>query len=67
MNELKVSGEKCTVYLCGTKCDLLEWTDDVATSETNAAMAYADEMSAKYVETSAKTGHNVGKSLVEIK
>ncbi|KAL5459867.1 hypothetical protein EMCRGX_G033254 [Ephydatia muelleri] len=61
MNELKVSEEKCAVYLCGTKHDLQEWTDDVATSETNAAMAYADEMSTRYIETSSKTGHNVEK------
>lgn len=78
--------QKCAVYLCGTKHDLQEWTDDVATSETNAAMAYADgmlahrctsidiyfnpfcqEMSTRYIETSSKTGHNVGKSSVEIK
>eukprot|EP00731_Ephydatia_muelleri_P021372 Em0013g1099a len=59
VNELKQSEEGCSVHLCGTKFDLVETDKKARKVDVNTAKEYADEISAKYLETSSKTGHNI--------
>ena len=64
VNELKTSEEDCNVYLCGTKCDLVEDNKTVRDVDKRVVEEYREEIGAKdNIETSAKTGHNVGECL----
>ena len=61
VNELKTSEEDCTVYLCGTKCDLVAENKTARKVDRHIVEAYREEIGAKdIIETSAKTGHNIG-------
>jgi Ras-related protein Rab-24 len=60
VNELKTSEEDCNVYLCGTKCDIVEENKMARDVDKRVVEEYREEIGAKdNMETSAKTGHNV--------
>ena len=59
VNELKQTEEDCVVYLCGTKYDLVEENKKARKVDLGLVRDYADEISAKFMETSAKTGYNI--------
>ena len=60
VNELKTSEEDCTVYLCGTKYDLVAENKTTRKVDRHLVEAYREEIGAKdIIETSAKTGHNI--------
>lgn len=59
VNELKQTEEDCVLYLCGTKYDLVEENKKARKIDLSTARGYAEEISAKCVETSAKTGYNI--------
>lgn len=59
VNELKQTEEECVVYLCGTKVDLVEENKKLRKVEQTHIREYADDIAAKYTETSAKTGFNI--------
>eukprot|EP00731_Ephydatia_muelleri_P021383 Em0013g1110a len=59
VDELRNCEENCKIYLCGTKLDLVKgdtWTHE---NIRHLANAYAIELNAIFVETSAATGENV--------
>ena len=61
VNELKTSEEDCNVYLAGTKYDLVQENKSERKVDKHAVEGYQEEIGAKdIIETSAKTGHNVG-------
>jgi len=59
VNELKQTEEECVVYLCGTKYDLVEENKKSRKIDLGIVRDYAEEISAKFTETSAKTGYNI--------
>ena len=49
------------MYLCGTKCDLVSENKAARKVDRHVVEAYREEIGAKdIIETSAKTGHNIG-------
>ncbi|XP_063241475.1 ras-related protein Rab-24-like isoform X2 [Bacillus rossius redtenbacheri] len=58
VGELRRHEEACKVYLCGTKRDLSSSGQRRVTCEH--AAKYAEGIQATYLETSSKTGENVG-------
>ena len=63
MQELQSLGpENIVIAIAGNKCDL----DDKREVERDMAKAYADEINAIFVETSAKTGDNVQEMFTDI-
>ena len=59
LDQLRNIQEPCRLYVCSTKCDLLD------TFEARPTLTYAEsfaiENNAKFFLTSSKTGYNVGK------
>ncbi|XP_065883000.1 ras-related protein Rab-24-like [Dysidea avara] len=66
VNELRASEEDCLVYLCGTKYDLVQEDKKARKVEASTVERYGDEISAKLIETSSKTGHNIETLFVTI-
>ncbi|XP_055927126.1 ras-related protein Rab-24-like isoform X2 [Argiope bruennichi] len=58
VSELLKSEEKCRLYLCGTKKDLINKNRKRAVDYYNVT-DYADEVNAEVFETSSKTGEGV--------
>ncbi|KAJ7411518.1 Ras-related protein Rab-24 [Pitangus sulphuratus] len=59
VNELQNCEEGCRIYLCGTKCDLLEEDRRKRGVDFHDVQDYADEIKADHFETSSKTGQSV--------
>jgi Ras-related protein Rab-24 len=59
VNELKQTEEGCVVYLCGTKVDLVEDSKKARKVDVHVVREYSEEINARYMETSAKTGYNI--------
>jgi len=55
--------QDCKIYLCGTKKDLYDENPRVRQVDFHDASDYADDINAYLVETSSKTGENIGKFL----
>ncbi|ELT94294.1 hypothetical protein CAPTEDRAFT_179082 [Capitella teleta] len=59
-NEVMTRGDEgCKIYLIGTKADLVTEPGTPRKIEYATAKSYADDIRAKYIETSSKTGQNV--------
>lgn len=56
---LAAEGEKCRLYLCGNKKDLVDNGFGQRAVEKEEAETLADELQADYFETSSKTGENI--------
>ncbi|XP_014666003.1 PREDICTED: ras-related protein Rab-24-like [Priapulus caudatus] len=60
VNELRQHEEKCKIYLCGTKQDLVDGDLKKHRSvDYYNTTDFADEINARVFETSSKTGNNV--------
>lgn len=59
VNELKTYEDNCSIYLCGTKYDIVQSDKKQRQVDYHTTTDYADEINAKVFETSSKTGHNV--------
>eukprot|EP00003_Mantamonas_plastica_P023958 TRINITY_DN439_c0_g2_i3.p3 TRINITY_DN439_c0_g2~~TRINITY_DN439_c0_g2_i3.p3 ORF type:complete len:123 (-),score=23.47 TRINITY_DN439_c0_g2_i3:878-1246(-) len=49
----------CSIIIIGSKLDLVEEDKKPRAVQTSEAASYANEISAKFFETSSKTGHNI--------
>ncbi|XP_063992846.1 ras-related protein Rab-24-like [Diachasmimorpha longicaudata] len=65
VRELRRVEEKCRIYLCGTKNDLLEMGHE-PTPSLEAVEIYTSGIQAKFFITSSKTGENVCEMFREI-
>ncbi|XP_055927127.1 ras-related protein Rab-24-like isoform X3 [Argiope bruennichi] len=65
VSELLKSEEKCRLYLCGTKKDLINKNRKRAVDYYNVT-DYADEVNAEVFETSSKTGEGVEELFLKI-
>lgn len=59
VNELKSNEEKCKIYLCGTKKDLVKEDKKSRKVDYHMATDYADEINAQVFETSSKTNEGI--------
>ena len=59
VKELKQNEEKCRVYLCGTKLDLVQEERNLRQVDYHTVTDYADEINSIVFETSSKTGGNI--------
>ncbi|XP_001639640.2 ras-related protein Rab-24 isoform X2 [Nematostella vectensis] len=66
VNELKTYESNCKIYLCGTKCDIVQHDKKLRKVDYHMTTDYADEIGGKVFETSSKTGHNVDEVFYEI-
>lgn len=67
IKELTETNPECRLYLCGTKCDLIVSNENRRDVSYNEAMLYGRNVGAGIVvETSSKTGANVGELFVKI-
>lgn len=67
IKELTETNPECRLYLCGTKCDLIVSNENRRDVSYNEAMLYGRNIGAGIVvETSSKTGANVGELFVKI-
>jgi GTPase SAR1 family protein len=59
INELHNQEENCTIYLCGTKADLV---DDMESTnlQIKEYMEYAKQIDSKIFFTSSRNGQNIG-------
>lgn len=57
--ELRNHEEKCKIYLCGTKKDIIDEGVMARAVSQEKVLQYARGMEAVYMETSSKTGENV--------
>lgn len=53
--------QKCQIFLCGTKNDLIKEEGKYRAINYHDVLDYADEIGAKMFETSSKTGEGIGK------
>ncbi|PRD32385.1 UNVERIFIED_CONTAM: Ras-related protein Rab-24 [Trichonephila clavipes] len=60
VSELRKFEEKCLLYLCGTKKDLLIQDCKQRAMDYHRVTDYAYEIKAQVFETSSKTGEGVG-------
>uniref|UniRef100_A0A670IJH2 Ras-related protein Rab-24 n=1 Tax=Podarcis muralis TaxID=64176 RepID=A0A670IJH2_PODMU len=66
VNELQNFEENCRIYLCGTKCDLLDEDRRRRGIDFHDVQDYADEIKAELFETSSKTGQNVDELFMKV-
>ncbi|GIY22424.1 ras-related protein Rab-24 [Caerostris extrusa] len=66
VSELLKSEEKCRLYLCGTKKDLVKFDKNKRALDYHNVSDYADEVKAEVFETSSKTGEGVGELFTEL-
>ncbi|XP_041370229.1 ras-related protein Rab-24-like isoform X2 [Gigantopelta aegis] len=66
IGELRAKEESCKIYLCGTKCDLIESDPDLRNVDEQAAKALAMDVMAELYETSSKTGKNINELFLQI-
>ncbi|GIY21749.1 ras-related protein Rab-24 [Caerostris darwini] len=66
VSELLKSEEKCRLYLCGTKKDLVKFDKKQRALDYHNVSDYADEVKAEVFETSSKTGEGVGELFYRI-
>ncbi|XP_029439844.1 ras-related protein Rab-24 [Rhinatrema bivittatum] len=59
VKELQNCEQNCRIYLCGTKCDLLESDRSKRQVDFHDAQDYAEEIKGQLFETSSKTGQSV--------
>eukprot|EP01121_Diplochlamys_sp_Union-15-3_P008833 TRINITY_DN2369_c0_g2_i1.p1 TRINITY_DN2369_c0_g2~~TRINITY_DN2369_c0_g2_i1.p1 ORF type:complete len:211 (-),score=41.84 TRINITY_DN2369_c0_g2_i1:14-598(-) len=59
VDELLANEERCSIYLVGTKLDLVEESESARAVDSAEVSTYVESIGAKYFETSSKTGHNV--------
>ncbi|XP_042879170.1 ras-related protein Rab-24-like [Penaeus japonicus] len=59
VTEVQKNEERCLIYLCGTKLDLVLEEPQVRQLDYHDVVDYADQAGAKVFETSSKTGENV--------
>lgn len=59
VNELQEAEEKCKIYLCGTKLDLIVEKLKPRVVDYHDSVDYGSEIGATVFETSSKTNHNV--------
>jgi hypothetical protein len=55
------SPKECKIYLVGTKLDLLLYNSKQRAVDLDLVTRYSDGIQAQFIETSSKTGENVGK------
>ncbi|XP_042217969.1 ras-related protein Rab-24-like [Homarus americanus] len=61
VSEVQKHEEDCKIYLCGTKLDLAMDKPQERQVDFHDLSDYAEEVGAKVIETSSKTGNNVEK------
>ncbi|KAG8236989.1 hypothetical protein J437_LFUL017110 [Ladona fulva] len=59
VTELRNQVEECKVYMCGTKCDLVNDGVSIREVDLEQIEKYVDGIESTYFETSSKTGENV--------
>ncbi|XP_077992966.1 ras-related protein Rab-24-like [Glandiceps talaboti] len=59
VQELKANEERCKIYLCGTKYDLVETNKKNRQVDYHMTTDYGDEIRAEVIETSSKTGYHI--------
>ncbi|KAK7109305.1 ras-related protein Rab-24-like [Littorina saxatilis] len=59
IGELHQHEENCKIYLCATKCDLVEENPERRAVQDSVAKALAKDCMANIYETSSKTGKNI--------
>jgi len=59
VSELRKMEEKCRVYICATKIDLLRGENKNRVVDYHTTTDYCDEIGAELFETSSKTGTNI--------
>ncbi|XP_072032357.1 ras-related protein Rab-24-like isoform X2 [Amphiura filiformis] len=59
VEELLKNEEKCKIYLCGTKYDLVDEDRKNRQVDYHLTTDYADEIHAQVFETSSKSGYNI--------
>lgn len=60
------SPKECKIYLVGTKLDLLLDDSKQRAVDLDLVTRYSDGIQAQFIETSSKTGENVGKCWSDI-
>ena len=63
MRELRSVEENCVIYLCATKKDLIDSTDQ-ANPSLETVQKYADGVQSKFFLTSSKNGDSVGEKII---
>ncbi|KJE94499.1 hypothetical protein CAOG_05133 [Capsaspora owczarzaki ATCC 30864] len=58
VNELRNNEEHCKLYICGTKVDIAEGNRS-GRVDVHSVSDYADEVHARYFDTSSKTGQGI--------
>ncbi|XP_049521805.1 ras-related protein Rab-24-like isoform X5 [Dermacentor silvarum] len=66
VNELRKHEEKCQIFLCGTKNDLIKEEGKYRAINHHDVLDYADEIGAKMFETSSKTGEGIAELFCQI-
>ncbi|KAL8622650.1 Ras-related protein Rab-24 [Nucella lapillus] len=66
IGELRQHEEECLLYLCGTKCDLVEENPELRAVSFTAAKSLADDCMAEMYETSSKSGKNISQLFTKI-
>lgn len=59
VKEVKENEESCSIYLCGTKLDLVKTEPQLRQVDRHDAIEYTEGIGGKHFETSSKTGENV--------
>ncbi|CAK9298764.1 unnamed protein product [Gordionus sp. m RMFG-2023] len=66
INEIKQCEEKCKIYLCGTKKDLIKQDKTNRRVDYYDALELADENAAQYYETSSKDGDSIDEMFLDV-
>ncbi|XP_064465777.1 ras-related protein Rab-24-like isoform X1 [Ornithodoros turicata] len=66
VSELRKHEEKCRVFLCGTKKDLIDDGHQARAVNYSTALQYAEELEGCLFETSSKTGEGVAELFSQV-
>lgn len=66
VDELRKHEEKCQIFLCGTKNDLIKEEGKFRAISYHDVQDYADDIGAKMFETSSKTGEGIAELFCQI-
>lgn len=66
VSELRKHEEKCQIFLCGTKNDLIKEEGRYRAISYHDVLDYAEEIGAKMFETSSKTGEGIAELFCQI-
>lgn len=66
VSELRNHEEKCQIFLCGTKNDLIKEEGRYRAISYHDVLDYAEEIGAKMFETSSKTGEGIAELFCQI-